>query len=143
MSMRKSRPHSDDDGSASPHIPSVPQGRGGHSDDEYIRARKSRRRSRYDSTKGYDMGGEKISSKVDFLLSVLDGASSHRWRTARFSFDMRRTDDRELWEDIRQVYLHQLQKAWRRIFMFKKLKRIVPVEVLRPSRLCSVLALAG
>ena len=128
MSSRKSRPPSDDDDSSGPRIPPVPQ-RGRHSDEEYYRSpKKQRRRSRYGSGRGYEMGREKLT-KVDVLLCVFHGAPSHRWRTAPYSFDRRRINDVELWEDIRSIYRDDLQKAWRRIFGLKKLKAIIPIEV--------------
>ena len=74
------------------------------------------------------MGREKLT-KVEILLCVFHGAPSHRWRTAPYSFDRRRINDVELWEDIRSVYRDDLQKAWRRIFGLKKLKAIIPIEV--------------
>ena len=134
MSSRKSRPPSDDDDSSGPRIPPVPQ-RGRHSDEEYYRSpKKQRRRSRYGSGRGYEMGREK-STKVELLFCVFHGAPSHRWRTAPYSFDRRRINDVELWEDIRSIYRDDLQKAWRRIFGLKKLKAIIPIEVhdLAPS----------
>ena len=128
MSSRKSRPPSDDDDSSGPRIPPVPQ-RGRHSDEEYYRSpKKQRRRSRYGSGRGYEMGREK-STKVELLFCVFHGAPSHRWRTAPYSFDRRRINDVELWEDIRSIYRDDLQKAWRRIFGLKKLKAIIPIEV--------------
>ncbi len=74
------------------------------------------------------MGREK-SNKIDLLFCVFHGVPSHRWRTAPFTFDRRTTDDREIWEDIRHVYRHELQGMWRRILGFKKLKHIIPIEV--------------
>ena len=128
MASRKSRPPSDDDDSSGPRIPPVPQ-RGRHSDEEYYRSpKKQRRRSRYGSGRGYEMGREKLT-KVDLLFCVFHGAPSHRWRTAPYSFDRRRINDVELWEDIRSIYRDDLQKAWRRIFGLKKLKAIIPIEV--------------
>ena len=128
MSSRKSRPPSDDEDSSGPRIPPVPQ-QGRHSDEEYYRSpKKQRRRSRYGSGRGYEMGREKLT-KVDILLCVFHGAPSHRWRTAPYSFDRRRINDVELWEDIRSIYRDDLQKAWRRIFGLKKLKAIIPIEV--------------
>ena len=126
--MRKSRPPSDD-GESSPRIPPVPhRSRGHHSEDEYTSPRKRRRRSRNNLSRGYDVGREK-SNKVDLLLCVFHGAPSHRWRTAPFTFDRRRADDRELWEDIRDIYRNELQGFWRRVLGFKKLKKIIPIEV--------------
>ena len=74
------------------------------------------------------MPREKMSSKIDLQLCVFHGAGSHSWRTASYSFDRRRIDDRELWEDIRSIYRNELQKPWRRILLFKKLKLIAPIE---------------
>lgn len=59
---------------------------------------------------------------------VFHGAGSHSWRTAPYSFDRRRINDQELWEDIRAIYREELQKPWRRVFLFKKLKLIAPIE---------------
>ena len=70
-----------------------------------------------------------LPSKVELQLCVFHGAPSHRWRTAPFVFDRRRDDDRELWEEIRRVYRDELQGVWRRIYGFKKLKKIIPIEV--------------
>lgn len=128
MSSRKSRPPSDDDDSSGPRIPPVPQ-RGRHSDEEYYKSpKKQRRRSRYGSGRGYEMGREKLT-KVDVLFCVFHGVPSHRWRTAPYSFDRRKINDVELWEDIRSIYRDELQKSWRRIFGLKKLKAIIPIEV--------------
>lgn len=125
MSSRKYKSRSDDDDSSGPNIPPPPR-RGRHSDDELASTRKHRRRSRYAS--GYDLPREK-NPKVDLLLCVFHSPSSHSWRTAPLSFDKRRMDDRELWEDIRETYRMELQMAWRRIFLLKRLKHIVPVTV--------------
>jgi hypothetical protein len=54
------------------------------------------------------MEREKPSSRVDLLLSVFHGAPSHSWRTAPFTFDRRRTDDREVWEVLRNTYRDDL-----------------------------------
>ncbi|KAL9605289.1 MAG: hypothetical protein Q9179_001537 [Wetmoreana sp. 5 TL-2023] len=121
-SSRKYRSRSDDDDSSGPRIPPPPR-RGRYSDDEFASTRKRRRRSRYAS--GYEMHREK-NPKVDLLLCVFHSPSSHSWRTAPLSFDRRRIDDRELWEDIRETYRMELQMAWRRIFLLKRLKHIVP-----------------
>ena len=137
MSMRKSRPPSSGDDSSGPRIPPIPRRDRSrrHSEDEYPSPRKHRRRSRNFQDRGYDAGREK-PNKVDLLFCVFHGAPSHRWRTAPFSFDRRRIDDRELWEDIQSVYRDDLQGIWRRILGFKKLKQIIPIEV-RTAR-CTV-----
>ena len=129
MSQRKSRaPSGSDDDSSGPRIPPVPQGgRGRRSGGDDFGSPKRRRRH---SGRGYDMPREKsLPSKVELQLCVFHGAPSHRWRTAPFTFDRRRDDDRELWEEIRHIYRDELQGVWRRIFGFKKLKHIIPIEV--------------
>ena len=77
-----------------------------------------------------------LPSKVELQMCVFHGAPSHRWRTAPFVFDRRRDDDRELWEEIRHVYRDELQGVWRRILGFKKLKKIIPIQV--PPLVCHV-----
>lgn len=127
---RRSRaPSNSDDESSGPRIPPVPHGprgrRTGGGDD--FGSPKRRRRH---SGRGYEMPREKaLPSKVELQLCVFHGAPSHRWRTAPFVFDRRRDDDRELWEEIRRVYRDELQGVWRRIYGFKKLKKIIPIEV--------------
>ncbi|KAL9589462.1 MAG: hypothetical protein Q9203_001755 [Teloschistes exilis] len=132
-SSRKYKSRSDDDDSSGAHIPPPPR-RGRQSDDEYMNPRKRRRQSRYAS--GYDMPREK-NPKIDMLLCVFHSPSSHSWRTAPLSFDRRRIDDRELWEDIRDTYRMELQMPWRRIFLLKRLKHIVPVTASTPEKLYS------
>ena len=124
-SIRKSKARSDDEDSYSSPIQPAPL-RGRRSEDNYVSSKKRRRRSRYAS--GYSMPREK-PSKVDLLLCVFHGGHSHNWRTASLNFDRRRMDDRELWEDIRQIYRDDLQGLWRRILGFKRVKHIVPIEV--------------
>ncbi|MCJ1304195.1 hypothetical protein MMC08_007007 [Hypocenomyce scalaris] len=131
MSTRKSRaPSGSENGNSSAaSLPPVPRReRGRHGEDQYVSPKKQRRRSRYASGRGYDMPREKPPSKVDLLLCVSEGAPSHSWRTAPLTFDRKRADDRELWEDIQRIYRDELQGPWRRIFGFKKLKHILPVE---------------
>ena len=132
MSTRKSRAPSgsENDNSSAASLPPVPRReRSRHGEDQYVSPKKQRRRSRYASGRGYDMPREKPPSRVDLLLCVSEGAPSHSWRTAPLTFDRKRADDRELWEDIQRIYRDELQGPWRRIFGFKKLKHILPVEV--------------
>lgn len=137
MSQRKSRAPSggSDDDSSGPRIPPVPQGgRGRRSGGDEFGSPKRRRRH---SGRGYDMPREKprekpLPSKVELKLCVFHGAPSHRWRTAPFVFDRRKDDDKELWKDIRRIYRDELQGIWRRIFGFRKLKHIIPIEVWIP-----------
>ena len=145
MSQRRSRApsRSDDDSSSGPRIPPVPRGgkgrrsyggeragggRGGGSED----IESSPKRRRRHSARGYDMPREKAqlssSNKVKLQFCVFHGSGTHCWRNVDFTFD-RRDEDRELWEDIRQVYRNELQGVWRRIYGFRKLKKIIPVEV--------------
>ena len=137
MSQRRSRaPSGSDDDSSGFRAPPPPQaGRGRRSRGDDYDSPKRRRRH---SGRGYDMPREKpLPSKVELQICVFHGAPSHRWRTAPFVFDRRRDDDRELWEEIRHVYRDELQGFWRRILGFKKLKKIIPVQV--PSLVCRVL----
>ena len=137
MSQRKSRAPSGSDDSSGPRIPPVPQGgRGRRSGDDFGSPKRRRRHS----GRGYDMPREKpLPSKVELQLCVFHGAPSHRWRTAPFTFDRRRDDDRDLWEEIRHIYRDELQGVWRRIFGFKKLKHIIPIEVHSQSSLAILL----
>ena len=122
--MAKSRARSDSD-SSGPRVPQAPQ-RGRHSEDHYVSPKKRRRRSQYDP--GYSMPREKLS-KIDLRLCVFDKTSGHSWRTASLNFDRRRTDDRELWEDLRRTYREELQGFRRRFLGFKRVKSIVPTTV--------------
>ena len=132
MSRRRSRaPSGSDDDSSGFRAPPPPQaGRGRRSKNDDYDSPKRRRRH---SGRGYDMPREKpLPSKIELQFCVFHGAPSHRWRTAPFIFDRRRDDDRELWEEIRNVYRDELQGIWRRILGFRKLKHIIPVEVPTP-----------
>lgn len=133
VSSRNYKYRADDEDSVGPHVPPPPQ-RGRRSDDDYTTGRKRRRRSRYAS--GYDLPREK-SPKIDLLLCRFNSPSSHSWRTAPVSFDRRRIDDRDLWEDIRQTYRMDLQMPWRRIFSLKRVKHIVPVTVFHSTKFYS------
>lgn len=55
------------------------------------------------------------------------------WRTAPITFDKYKTTDEELWSEIRATYRDDLQKAWRRIFLLKHLRHIMPIEVFKYS----------
>ena len=133
MASRKSRAPSSSP-SPGPRIPPAPSqhARGRHHADEDGHSpppRKRRPRSRYDGP-GYTQPREKYSpNKIDLLLCVFGSMTGHSWRTAPYSFDRRRINDPELWEDIRELYRHDLQNAWRRILLFKKLKLIAPITV--------------
>ena len=132
MSQRRSRApsRSDDDSSGfrAPPPPQADRDRRSRGDDY-----DSPKRRRRHSGRGYDMPREKpLPSKVELQMCVFHGAPSHRWRTAPFVFDRRRDDDRELWEEIRHVYRDELQGVWRRILGFKKLKKIIPIQVPTP-----------
>ena len=82
------------------------------------------------------------SSKVELRFSVFNGTSSHCWRFTHFTFDSRRVEDRQLWQEIGDKYRDELQGAWRRIYGFKKLKKIIPVAVC-DSLLRSVFRIPG
>lgn len=130
MSQRRSRaPSASSSASSDPRLPPASHGaRGRRNRDSDLRS--PRRRKRPYSGRGYSLPRDKpVSSKIDLQLCVFHGAPSHRWRTAPFVFDRRRDDDRELWEELRHIYRDELQGVWRRIYSFKKLKKISPVEV--------------
>ena len=133
MASRKSRAPSSSP-SPGPRIPRAPSqhGRGRRHTDEDDNSpppRKRRPRSRYDGP-GYMQPREKHSpNKVDLLLCVFGSMTGHSWRTAPYSFDRRRITDSELWEDLRGLYRDDLQTAWRRILLFKRLKLIAPITV--------------
>ena len=132
MSQRRSRaPSGSDDDSSGFRAPPPPQaGRERRSRGDDYESPKRRRRH---SGRGYDMPREKpLPSKVELQMCVFHGAPSHRWRTAPFVFDRRRDDDRELWEEIRHIYRDELQGFWRRVLGFKKLKKIIPIQVPTP-----------
>ena len=89
----------------------------------------SPQRRRRSGARGYGLPrGEKMGSKIEMQFCVFHGSGSHSWRTAQYSFDRRRANDQELWEDIRAIYRDELQRPWRRIFLFKKLKLIAPIQ---------------
>lgn len=95
---------------------------GGNNDDH---ARSRKRRSR---NNGYADPRERKRPEVTIVLSVYQGVTAG-WRTVPFTFNPYKINDEELWTDIRELYRHSLQKEWRRIFLFKRLKAIVPIEV--------------
>ena len=89
----------------------------------------SPQRRRRSGARGYGLPREeKPITKIDLLFCVFHGSGSHSWRTAPYDFDRRRINDRELWEDIRGIYRDELQRPWRRLLLFKKLKLIAPIE---------------
>lgn len=80
--------------------------------------------------RGRDRGYSLPSGKrqVTLLLCVFH-STKHVWKTHPVVFDPRKTDDRELWEDIRSIFRNEIQKSWRRVFGFKKVMSIVPIAV--------------
>lgn len=67
-------------------------------------------------------------SEVKLLLCVFHSVS-HNWSTEPLRFDPHRIDDRELWTEIRSTFRQDLQKPWKRLLGFKKVKSIVPIGV--------------
>ena len=135
MSRRRSRAPSNSD-EDSPSLRNPPRlshggGRGRRSGggDEF---RSSRRRRRH-IEQAYKTPEGKQSSNVKLRFSVFNGTSSHCWRFTHFYVDSRwegdKEGDKKLWEEIQGVYSDELQGAWRRIYGFRKLKQVVPVEV--------------
>ena len=98
------------------------------------RDRARRRNSAKPKKKNYSYPPEKSSAprrlpnKETLILSVFH-SPTRGWRTAPVTFDPRHTTDQELWEDIRATFRDDLEKWWRRAFLFKKLRYIVPIEV--------------
>jgi len=85
-----------------------------------------RDRSRH---RGYSLPREKSRRREISLLLCVFHSSSHNWTTKPIKFDPNRINDRELWEDIRDTFRMDMQKPWRRIIGFKKVKSIVPIGV--------------
>ncbi|KAI9719014.1 MAG: hypothetical protein M1828_006390 [Chrysothrix sp. TS-e1954] len=69
----------------------------------------------------------RVTNKEVLVLSVFH-SPVRGWRTEPVTFDPRHTTDQELWEDIRAAFRDDLEKWWRRVFLFKKLRYIVPIE---------------
>lgn len=61
------------------------------------------------------------------MLLCVYHTNSHKWLTAPITFRPNRTTDRELWEDIATTFHTDLQKWYRRLFGFKRVKNIVPI----------------
>jgi len=61
------------------------------------------------------------------LLLCLFHPNKHTWKTYPVVFDPRKTNDRELWEDIREIFRRDVQRGWRRVLGFKKVMSIVPI----------------
>lgn len=125
-----SRPRSidddDDTRSFSPPPPPPPPNNDGRD-----RGRASGSRKRKSRHRGYSVSRDKPARKanVTLILAVFHSSRNHSWRTTPITFDRFRATDQSLWEDIRYAYRHQLQKEWRRVFLFTRLKHIVPIEV--------------
>lgn len=80
--------------------------------------------------RGYSQPQDKPSRKrvsdITLLLCVYSSYSEH-WSTAPLRFNPARINDRQLWTEIRTIHRSDLQKPWRRILGFKKVKSIVPI----------------
>jgi hypothetical protein len=114
--MQKSR-------AGSPPSPRIPPG------PKTNRSSRKRHGRPHDRGRGYSLPRSKSRrSDVTLTLCVFH-TTSHKWSTEPFRFDPNRTNDRELWMDIRSAFRVDLQKPWRRIFGFKKVKSIVPIAV--------------
>lgn len=107
------------------------------------RSSKKRHGRPRDRGRGYSLPRSKSRrSEVTLTLCVFH-TTSHKWSTEPFRFDPNRTNDRELWMDIRTAFRTDLQKPWRRIFGFKKVKSIVPIAVCNCSRIIFCLSNHG
>ena len=65
------------------------------------------------------------------LLVCVHHTFSHRYSTAEVRFNPHRTNDPELWQDIRDTFRFDVQAPWERILSFKHVKSVVPVSVSR------------
>ena len=102
----------------SPRLPPAPKGN-----------RSSKKRHGRSRDRGYSLPRSRSrKSEVTLLLCVFH-ATSHNWSREPYKFDPRRINDQELWTDIRNTFRMDLQKPWRRVFGFKKVKSIVPIGV--------------
>jgi hypothetical protein len=88
--------------------------------------RRSRRGTRGNRDRGYSLPREK--RQVTLMLCVFH-STQHIWATHPVTFDPRKTNDRELWLEIRDTFRADVQKPWRRWFGFKKVMSIVPIAV--------------
>lgn len=61
------------------------------------------------------------------MLLCIFHSTTHKWDTAPVRFDPNKITDRQLWSDIRYTFRGDLQKPWRRIFGFMKVRNIVPI----------------
>ena len=112
--MQKSRGSSP----PSPRVPPAPKGN-----------RSSKKRHGRSRDRGYSLPRSRSrKSEITLLLCVFH-TTSHNWSREPYKFDPRRINDRELWTDIRNTFRMDLQKPWRRVFGFKKVKSIVPIGV--------------
>lgn len=75
-----------------------------------------------------DQSYEKFSAKMNLICCVFD-PTTHDWKTTPVAFDRLRDNDRDVWFELRRAYRDRLQMRWRRIFLFKRLSHIVPIEV--------------
>lgn len=93
--------------------------------------------------RGYSLPREKSRHRgssrheTTLRLCVFD-QTNHSWRTAVLKFDPHRATDQDVWHDVRRIYRDELQKFWRRVLGFKKLKSIAPIEVCAPLTLNSM-----
>lgn len=70
----------------------------------------------------------KFSAKINLICCVFR-PSQHEWRTTCVSFDRLKDNDRDVWREIRRAYRERLQGWWRRVFLFRRLGRVVVIEV--------------
>jgi hypothetical protein len=92
------------------------------------RSPKKKHRSHHEGYALPRKGGSHRRSEIEVLLCIYH-ASSHSWSTEPFRFDPQRVNDRELWLDLRNVFRTDLQKPWRRLLGFKRVKTIQPCTV--------------
>lgn len=61
------------------------------------------------------------------MMLCLFHTGRHSWTTHPVTFDPSKTNDRELWMDIRDTFRADVQKPWQRWIGFKKVISIVPI----------------
>lgn len=96
-----------------------------HTASHDTRGRSKKRRQR---NRAFSDPRERKRPEITIVLCVFHGAT-RGWRTVPYTFDKYRINDEELWTDIRALYRNDLQKEWRRLLLFKRLKALLPIEV--------------
>jgi hypothetical protein len=93
--------------------------------------RRSTKRDSRNRDRGYSLPRGKSPprrrSEVTLLMCVFH-TSSHNWKTAPVKYNPNRTNDRELWEEIRNCYRYDLHHPWSHWLSLRHVTAIVPVS---------------